>query len=91
MFPQSPPTSFEAAANRPGADVKALAEKNQVALLGQIPLVQSIRESGDSGRPAVMNNDLTSEAFKEFAEAVAQHVSIRNAQLEQTKRVEIKI
>jgi ATP-binding protein involved in chromosome partitioning len=70
---------------------KALAEKNNVPLLGQIPLVQRIRESGDSGRPVVLNNDISAEAFKSLAESVAQHVSIRNAQLEQTKRVEIKI
>jgi ATP-binding protein involved in chromosome partitioning len=70
---------------------KGLAEKNNVPLLGNIPLVQSIRESGDSGRPAVLSNDVSSEAFRTLAESVAQHVSIRNAQLEQTKRVEIKI
>lgn len=43
---------------------KQLAEKMQIALLGQIPLVQSIRESGDAGRPAVLQeNTPTAIAF----------------------------
>ena len=70
---------------------KELADKNQVEYLGQIPLVQGIRESGDEGRPAVMKDDLTAEAFKELASNVAQQIAIRNAGIEATKRVEIKI
>ncbi|MCJ8164449.1 Mrp/NBP35 family ATP-binding protein [Pontibacter sp. E15-1] len=70
---------------------KALAEKYEVALLGQIPLVQGIRESGDEGTPVVLQNDSpASGVFKELAQAVAQQVSVRNASLSKTKPVEIK-
>jgi ATP-binding protein involved in chromosome partitioning len=68
---------------------KNLAEKYKVPFLGQIPLVQSIRESGDSGLPAALKDGPTSVAFTELAAAVAQQVAIRNAKFESTKRVEI--
>jgi ATP-binding protein involved in chromosome partitioning len=67
-----------------------LAEKNGVSFLGSIPLVQSIRESGDEGRPVVLKDDLSSEAFQNLAETVAQQVAIRNAGTEKTKVVEVK-
>ncbi len=70
---------------------KQLAEQYDVPLLGQIPLVQSIRESGDAGKPAVMTDEVTAEAFKDLAEKLAQHISIRNATLDKTKPVEIKV
>ncbi len=66
-----------------------LAEKYDVPFLGQIPLVQSIRESGDSGMPEVMKGNATATAFSELAETVARQVAIRNANMEQTKKVEI--
>ncbi len=69
---------------------KDLAAKYKVPFLGDIPLVQGIRESGDNGYPAVMNNDVSAEAFKKLAEELARQVAIRNASLEQTKIVEIK-
>ncbi|MEQ9166068.1 MAG: Mrp/NBP35 family ATP-binding protein [Fulvivirga sp.] len=66
-----------------------LSEKYNVPFLGQIPIVQSIRESGDSGMPVVLKDGLTADAFNELAEAVARQVAIRNASLEQTKKVEM--
>lgn len=66
-----------------------LAEKYDVPLLGQIPLVQSIRESGDSGLPAVLKEGVTALAFKELAENLARQVAIRNDKFESTKRVEL--
>ncbi|QSE99217.1 Mrp/NBP35 family ATP-binding protein [Fulvivirga lutea] len=66
-----------------------LAEKHNVPLLGQIPLVQSIRESGDSGLPVVMKDDATAESFNQLAEAMARQVAIRNANMEKTKKVEM--
>lgn len=69
---------------------KKLAEKYEVPLLGQIPIVQSIRESGDTGFPAVMKNGLTQEAYMELAEEVARQVAIRNASNSKTEVVEIK-
>ncbi len=69
-----------------------LAAKYDVPFLGQIPLVQSIREAGDEGRPAFLGNDeITINAFKLAAEALAQQVAIRNASQAQTKPVEIKV
>ena len=65
---------------------KDLAEKLGVPLLGQIPLVQSIREAGDAGRPAVLqDNTPQSIAFMEMAQSVAQQVAIRNAAVEPSK------
>lgn len=59
---------------------KQLAEQLNIPLLGQIPLVQSIREAGDAGRPAVMQeNTPQALAFMELAQNVAQQVAIRNA------------
>jgi ATP-binding protein involved in chromosome partitioning len=48
-------------------------------LLAQLPLVQSIREAADAGRPAVLQ-DNTSQAlsFIEMAQHVAQQIAIRN-------------
>jgi ATP-binding protein involved in chromosome partitioning len=70
---------------------KNLSEKYNVPLLGQIPLIQSIRESGDSGMPAVMKEGPTALAFKDLAEALARQIAIRNANFTETQRVEIKV
>lgn len=60
---------------------KTLAEKLGVPLLGEIPLVQSICEAGDAGRPAVMQeNTPQALAFMEMASKIAQQVSIVNSQ-----------
>ncbi len=59
---------------------KNLSEKFGVPFLGQIPLVQSIRESGDSGLPAVLKDGPTADAFTELAKALARQIAIRNAQ-----------
>ena len=68
---------------------KKLADKFEVPLLGQIPLVQSIRESGDSGLPAVMKEGAIASAFVELAESLARQIAIRNATFAYTKKVEI--
>jgi len=58
----------------------ALAEKLNVPLLGQIPLVQSIREGGDLGYPTVLQETTPSAlAFRDLAQKVAQQVAIINA------------
>ncbi|NVJ87091.1 MAG: Mrp/NBP35 family ATP-binding protein [Algoriphagus sp.] len=69
---------------------KRLAEKYQVPFLGEIPIVQSIRESGDTGYPAVLKNGPTRKAYTELAESVARQVAIRNASQQKTEIVEIK-
>jgi ATP-binding protein involved in chromosome partitioning len=70
---------------------KNLAEKNDVPLLGQIPIVQSIRESGDSGYPVVMKDEVTSKAYVSLAESLARQIAIRNASGPETKVVEITV
>lgn len=70
---------------------KNLAEKYKVPFLGQIPLVQSIRESGDSGLPAVLQDGATAQAFQELAEELARQIAIRNANFDTTKRVELTV
>lgn len=67
-----------------------LSDKYDVPLLGQIPIVQSIRESGDNGFPAVLKEGVTADAFTDLAETLARQVAIRNASKEKTKPVEIK-
>lgn len=69
---------------------KKLAKESNVVLLGQIPIVQSIREGGDNGKPVSMDEDsVVAKAFMDMAQSVAQQVAIRNANLEPTKIVEI--
>ena len=70
---------------------KQLAEKFEVPFLGEIPLVQDIRESGDLGYPAVMKDDITSKAFGTLAKTVAQQVAIRNAVGKATQKVAMKV
>ncbi len=68
---------------------KKLADEMQVPFLGQVPLVQSIREGGDNGNPAVLEeNTPVANAFTEIADQVARQVSIRNANYAPTKKVE---
>ena len=70
--------------------VKGLSEQLNIPLLGQIPLVQSVREAGDVGRPALLQeNTPVAKLFKELASAVIQEVENRNTTLEPTKKVEI--
>ena len=66
-----------------------LADENDVPLLGQLPLVQSIRESGDNGYPAALKEGPMQDAFKNLAEKVASQVAIRTATQKKTKPVEI--
>jgi len=65
-----------------------MAEQFELPFLGEIPLVQSIREGGDKGVPAVINDDVVSQqVFATLAQKVAQNIAIRNANLEPTKVV----
>jgi len=59
---------------------KKLATQLDVPFLGEIPLVSSISESGDAGRPVVLQeDDVMANAFINMAQLVAQQVSIYNA------------
>ena len=69
---------------------KRLAEELDVPLLGQIPLVQSIRECGDAGRPIAFDEtSIMSLAFKELAQKVVERVDFRNKNMDATQKVEM--
>lgn len=69
---------------------KKLAEEMNVPLLGQIPLVQSICESGDGGTPVALNSDsVTGRAFLQLAAALVRQVDKRNIEMAPTKIVEM--
>lgn len=71
--------------------VSRLAEEMQLPLLGQIPVVQSICESGDEGEPAaVHDNTATGEAFRTLAERVVCETERRNREQPATKIVEMR-
>jgi ATP-binding protein involved in chromosome partitioning len=66
---------------------KRLAAEYDLPFLGQIPLIQSIREGGDNGVPIMMSDDaITKKAFEEFAAHVVRSISMRNANIS-TERV----
>ncbi len=70
--------------------LKNLSSSYNLPLLGEIPLVQSIREAGDVGRPAVLQETtIQAKAFNNFAENVIIEVEKRNTEKEATKIVKI--
>ena len=70
---------------------KKLADELNVPLLGQIPLVQSIREHGDAGKPiACDENSLSGIAFHELATKVVERIEYRNSNFEATRKVEMQ-
>lgn len=65
-----------------------LAEQFEVPFLGEVPIVQSIREGGDRGFPAVINDDPVSrDTFINLAKEIARSISMRNANIDPTKVV----
>ncbi len=69
---------------------KHLAEDLDTAFLGEIPLVQSIRESGDVGRPvALQTNSNLEEAFAEVTKNMLSELVKRNESLPPTEVVRI--
>jgi ATP-binding protein involved in chromosome partitioning len=70
---------------------RRLAEEYDLPFLGQIPLVQSIREGGDQGVPIMMSDDeITKKAFEEFAAVAVRSIAMRNAQMPITKPLEMQ-
>jgi ATP-binding protein involved in chromosome partitioning len=61
---------------------KRLADEYDLPFLGQIPLVQSIREGGDQGVPIMMSDEtITKKAFEQFAAGVVRSIAMRNANI----------
>ena len=68
--------------------VKQLAEEMNIPLLAQIPLVQSVCESGDAGEPAALHPDTpTGNAFLQLAARVVTQTDKRNTELAKTEIV----
>jgi len=69
---------------------KRLAEEMNVPLLGQIPIVQSSCEGGDSGMPVALDeNTVTGQAFAELATVVVRQTELSNANQPPTHLVEV--
>lgn len=69
---------------------KDLAEQIGVPFLGEIPIVQSIREAADVGRPAAMQEDtVVAEVYKSIARNTVQSLVERNNTLPPTEAVRI--
>ncbi|MBS1626693.1 MAG: Mrp/NBP35 family ATP-binding protein [Bacteroidetes bacterium] len=69
---------------------KKLAEEYELNFLGQIPLVQSIREGGDYGKPAMVGDeDISKQAFRNFAALAVRNIAMRNANIPKTKILEV--
>lgn len=69
---------------------KNLAEDLEVPFLGEVPLVQSIREAGDVGRPAALQTATPiEEAFEELTKNVVQELVRRNTDLPPTEAIKI--
>ncbi len=63
---------------------KKLAEEYNLAFIGEIPLVQNIREGGDMGIPAVLEeNTVSSNAFESIASNIARNIVVTNAEIEE--------
>ncbi len=69
---------------------KNLADEYDIPFLGEIPLVQSIREGGDIGVPVMMSDDeISKKAFIEFSDNAIRGIAMRNAQLPATEVSEV--
>jgi ATP-binding protein involved in chromosome partitioning len=69
---------------------KMLAEDLEIPFLGEVPLVQSIREAGDIGHPAALQNDTPlAEAFEKLTQNVVQETVNRNQSLPPTEAIKI--
>jgi ATP-binding protein involved in chromosome partitioning len=71
---------------------KRLAEEYDIPFLGQIPLIQRIREGGDEGRPVMIGDDpAAKKAFQDFAGNAARSIAMINANINTEKRAELVV
>lgn len=69
---------------------KRLADEFDMNFLGQIPIVQSIREGGDNGKPVMAGDEaITKKAFEDFTAAAVRSIAMRNAEIPATQLLEI--
>ena len=70
---------------------KNLSNDLEVPFLGEVPLVQSIREAGDLGRPASLQEDsIINKVFNEISKNMISELLIRNKNLPATEVIKIK-
>ena len=71
---------------------KRLAEEYDIPFLGQIPLIQSIREGGDEGIPVMLgNHEASRKAFSEFAGNAARSIAMINANISADRRAQVVV
>ena len=69
---------------------KHLSEEFDIPFLGQIPIVQSIREGGDIGVPVMVSDEaISKKAFEEFTANAVRGIAMRNANMPATQIQEI--
>ena len=68
-----------------------LAQQLDVPFLGEVPIEQIVRESGDDGKPVVLSHpdSNSAQAFDTIADRTVEQLAIRNAELDPTQKVEI--
>jgi ATP-binding protein involved in chromosome partitioning len=67
-----------------------LASEYDLTFLGQVPLVQSIREGGDAGVPAMVGEDeISKKALREVVSKAVRQIAIRNANLPKTQTITV--
>jgi ATP-binding protein involved in chromosome partitioning len=70
---------------------KKLAQMSNSMLLGQVPIVQGVREGGDSGKPVVTDEkSIVQQAFMKIAENTVRQVAVRNEMMEPTQVVSVQ-
>ena len=69
---------------------KALARKYKTVLLGQVPLVQGVRESGDNGTPVALSKEsISAKLFKDIAKKLVEQVTLRHELYQPTEMVHV--
>ena len=70
---------------------KSLAKEGKTVLLGQLPLVQGVREGGDSGQPiATQSGHPVKEVFDKIAQNLVRQVYVRNETIEPTRMIKLE-
>jgi len=70
---------------------KKLADEYDLPFLGQVPLIQSIREGGDEGVPAMVGTDaITKDAFTKVVSLAVRQIAVRNADMPKSQTIVVE-
>ncbi len=70
---------------------KKLAEEYDLPFIGQVPLIQSIREGGDEGVPAMVGTDaITKDAFTKVVSLAVRQIAVRNADMPKSQTIVVE-